>query len=298
MEAVPLLLSFLALSIVSMDLALSIVWTRRAQYKWSWALIAFTASLLGAVVAFALDQSAYLAFTGTARMVLHYIWEGILAADSAFIIALVMFAVNWIIARPMTRAEMVMAVIMICLYISVSVMWIITGRTEFSVFQYLIWTLSVVYCVSVLLCSRRDIADRSVRTVSKVLIIISFAMLPVVVFSMIFSALRNISIPIVCLSYTIAILVFLFAAVARTEHPTAAQPKPSFSFESVNERFHITEREFEVIKLIKSGLTNKEIASELSISVNTVNNHIANIFAKTEVRSRIDLLNLLEEASW
>ena len=44
--------------------------------------------------------------------------------------------------------------------------------------------------------------------------------------------------------------------------------------------------------------TNKEIADKLCISVNTVNNHIANIFSKTEVRSRIDLLNLLEEASW
>ena len=44
--------------------------------------------------------------------------------------------------------------------------------------------------------------------------------------------------------------------------------------------------------------SDKEIASELDISVNTVNNHIANIFAKTEVRSRIDLLNLLQEASW
>ena len=63
-------------------------------------------------------------------------------------------------------------------------------------------------------------------------------------------------------------------------------------------RYHITEREFEVVKLIKAGLTNKEIAAELTISVNTVNNHIANIFAKTDVGSRIDLLNLLQEASW
>ena len=57
--------------------------------------------------------------------------------------------------------------------------------------------------------------------------------------------------------------------------------------------YGITQREFEFILLIKRGLTNKEIASELSISVNTVNNHIANIFDKTDVRSRIDLLNLL-----
>ena len=42
-------------------------------------------------------------------------------------------------------------------------------------------------------------------------------------------------------------------------------------------------------------MTNKEIGDELSISVNTVNNHIANIFSKTQVRSRIDLLNILKE---
>ena len=60
-------------------------------------------------------------------------------------------------------------------------------------------------------------------------------------------------------------------------------------------RFHITEREYSVVKLIKDGLTNKEIAAKLDISVNTVNNHVANIFAKTKVRSRIDLLNVLNE---
>ena len=42
----------------------------------------------------------------------------------------------------------------------------------------------------------------------------------------------------------------------------------------------------------------KEIASALSLSVNTVNNHIANIFSKTGVRSRIDLLNLIHKSLW
>ena len=63
-------------------------------------------------------------------------------------------------------------------------------------------------------------------------------------------------------------------------------------------KYHITEREFDVIKLIRKGMTNKEIGYELGISVNTVNNHIANIFQKTGVRSRIDLLNVLNEALW
>ena len=45
------------------------------------------------------------------------------------------------------------------------------------------------------------------------------------------------------------------------------------------------------------GLLNKQIAAQLGISANTVNNHVANIFSKTKVRSRIDLLNLLKQ-SW
>ncbi len=296
MQAVPLLLSLFALAIVSMDLALAIVWTRRAHYRWTRMAVVFLASLLGAVVIFALDQYSFLVFTGTARTILHYVWEGILVADSAFILTLILFAANWIIARPMPQAEVISAFIAGAAYLIVSSLWIALSSPVFSVLQYLVWTLAVSYCMAVIGRGTKNIEEKAVRRVTKALMVISVCMLPVVILSMIFSFMRPFSIPIVCLAYTIAILVFLFAAVARTERRDEA--KPGLTFESVSERYRITEREFEVIKLIKAGLTNKEIASELSISVNTVNNHIANIFAKTEVRSRIDLLNLIEEASW
>ena len=298
MDAVPLLLSFLALSIVSMDLALSIVWTHRARYSWSWALIAFSASLLGAVVAFALDSAAYLAFTGTARMVLHYIWEGLMVADSAFILVLLLFAINWIIARPMSTAEKVGAFIAGGLYLGVSVVWLILNIPLFSILQYAIWTLAVLYCGILLLHERKSIKEKSVRTACFALIIISFSMIPFVILAIFFSFFRMISIPIICLAYTIAELVFLFTAISHQSVVTPAAERPEFSFETASSLYHITEREFEVVSLIKKGLTNKEIAAELGISVNTVNNHIANIFAKTDVGSRIDLLNLLQEASW
>ena len=92
----------------------------------------------------------------------------------------------------------------------------------------------------------------------------------------------------------IIVLVFLFLALRK--HFTEANKEPEKpTLEEFFERFHITDREAEIILEIKKGLTAKEIASELNISVNTVNNHIANIFSKTEVRSRIDLLNLFQE---
>ena len=298
MEALPLLLSLFSLAIVSMDLALAIVWVRRTKPSWAWALLSFIASLLGAVVLFALDQYSFLVFTGTARRVLHYIWESILIADSAFILVLLFFFANWLIARPMSMAEKVVAFTLGAIYLVVSILWIVFDSSLFSVLQYISWTLAVIYCMAVMLRERKNVEEKAVRTVCLTLAIVSLTMLPIVITSILFRYMRMISIPIVCSAYTIAFLVFLFVAVARTESDGTGDEKESLTFETVSERYHITEREFEVIKLIKAGLTNKEIASELSISVNTVNNHIQNIFSKTEVRSRIDLLNLLEEASW
>lgn len=53
----------------------------------------------------------------------------------------------------------------------------------------------------------------------------------------------------------------------------------------------ITNREIEVIKLIKQGLLNKEIAAALKISVNTVNNHIQHINQKTGTGNRAEIIN-------
>ena len=299
MEAIPLLLSLIALAIVSMDLALAIVWNRSARYTWSRTCIVFTATLLGAVVAFALDQYSYLAFSGTASRILHFIWELILVADSAFILAMLPFFASWIIARPMSAYEKAFAIIVASLYLADSVAWLFVPHQIFSILQYVLWMVVVIYCIAIMFGTWKSIDDRSVRTMCFTLIVISFSMVPVILLAMIFRQFRELSIPIVSLAYTIAILVFLFIAIARSEKKEEeSEEDRAVSFQKAMEQYHITEREAEVIRLIKDGLTNKEIASELDISVNTVNNHIANIFSKTEVRSRIDLLNLLQEASW
>jgi DNA-binding CsgD family transcriptional regulator len=48
----------------------------------------------------------------------------------------------------------------------------------------------------------------------------------------------------------------------------------------------LTERELEIVQLIADGLGNREIARELTVSLETVKSHVRRLFAKLAARSR------------
>lgn len=50
----------------------------------------------------------------------------------------------------------------------------------------------------------------------------------------------------------------------------------------------LTEREEQVLQFLAQGLSNKEIAARLYLSVRTVEGHLANAYAKLDVRSRTE----------
>lgn len=53
--------------------------------------------------------------------------------------------------------------------------------------------------------------------------------------------------------------------------------------------FELTEREFEIVRLIGSGKSNREISEELYISEGTVRNHLTIILEKLHLRDRTQL---------
>jgi DNA-binding CsgD family transcriptional regulator len=63
--------------------------------------------------------------------------------------------------------------------------------------------------------------------------------------------------------------------------------------EELIERYNISSREQEILRLIAGGKTNREIADQLFIAIPTVKNHIYNLYQKLNVKSRYQLLVLL-----
>jgi DNA-binding NarL/FixJ family response regulator len=66
---------------------------------------------------------------------------------------------------------------------------------------------------------------------------------------------------------------------------------------STREHAHgLTTRELQVLRLLCDGLRNAEIATRLSRSVRTVDHHLAAIFAKLGVASRIAAIQAAQRA--
>lgn len=58
----------------------------------------------------------------------------------------------------------------------------------------------------------------------------------------------------------------------------------------------LTTRELEVVELIEKGLSNKEIATQLSIAVTTVKNHVHSILEKLKVQRRGEAASLVRSS--
>jgi len=66
-----------------------------------------------------------------------------------------------------------------------------------------------------------------------------------------------------------------FKQMSRTDRSSVPTPR-------------LTDRELEVLRLVATGLNNREIAKQLFISENTVKNHVRNILEKLQLHSRME----------
>lgn len=80
------------------------------------------------------------------------------------------------------------------------------------------------------------------------------------------------------------------AADQRVHHPTRSVTAAAVKLDG------ITAREREVLTLVGRGLSNTEIAGELSISIATAKTYLTRLLAKLNARDRVQLVILAYEA--
>ncbi len=79
----------------------------------------------------------------------------------------------------------------------------------------------------------------------------------------------------------------LTSALVKDLSPHAAAPEPAIE--------GLTAREKEVLLLLARGYTNRQIATEMNLSVRTIEGHRSSLVDKLGINSRVELMNYVEE---
>jgi DNA-binding CsgD family transcriptional regulator len=75
------------------------------------------------------------------------------------------------------------------------------------------------------------------------------------------------------------------------------EQRKDLSLDDFCKKFEVSPRETDIVREICNGLSNKEISDKLFISLQTVKDHTHRIYIKTNVKSRVQLINLFKQSS-
>jgi DNA-binding CsgD family transcriptional regulator len=299
MDGVTLFTYTISIAVACMSLALAIAARIFHNEPWNGYYITFQSCLIGIMV-LSLAKGLSLFFMPNAVFVVFkFIFTTASHLGMAFLIVFLPYFLSWVIAKPWRKFQWCAFCPLALAYFGVGLASQIVPNETFYFWatfgQTIAFLIMYIYCIVTLWNNLRNIENKQARGVCLAVNITSLCLIPLCFFAQFFEFLQNLSYPIYVLAFSIIILVYYYSRFNLDKEKS--KKTTVLSLDSLSQ-YKITEREFSVVQLICEGLTNKEIANELSISVNTVNNHVANIFDKTGVRSRIDLLKLLKEGPW
>lgn len=283
-----LILYIIAFAVGSMNICLSILYHLRKGYDWSKYYLIFqgTVTSILLISAVRMYTSSILQYD-SAAFSLASSWLLYLAV--AFMIYFIPYFTTWVIAHPWRNPyKSVFLVLSICFLILIILGTIFGFTVVIRLLMILIFFGDFIFCLGVIIKNLSGIKDRDARMISTSFIILSAFMIPFLIMDLLMTFESLASLPIYYFWFSLIILVYLFNYFHHIP-----ETKGTFIDEQKLHAYHITDRESEVIRLIQQGFTSKEISLHLDISTSTVNNHISNIYNKTHVSSRIDLLNLL-----
>lgn len=165
-------------------------------------------------------------------------------------------------------------------------------------------SIGIIYDIFFII-NNLDKFNNPIKQFLKVLIILTCIITPISILTNVlqywhFSNIPIAYSPIEYFLFNLSALIFLKKnlqeasnIVIDVEPKQEKRPSPNNFFDNLSNTYNLTQREIDIIKLLSRGLSNQEIAENLFISVNTVRNHIYNIYKKIGIKSRYELINLI-----
>ena len=178
-----------------------------------------------------------------------------------------------------------------------------------------IFYLSILFLFVLSFLNYKNIKDRTIKFIVKILGLITILIYPVLIYQLIILN-KNVfdigSIDITLVLFYIwwnlvmlGYLLWYFIGIIKNKNNVIDKNLIENNSKNIEEnkiinkssskkeeeQINLTKREREILFYLLSGKTNKEVAIILKISLNTVNNHVANIYDKSGVKNRVELVN-------
>ena len=202
------------------------------------------------------------------------------------------------------------------IYITISIIHFILSilgiliKFDIYIISSVIFYISIIVIFIIGIVNYKNIEDKTMKLIVKILGLITIIIYPVLIYQLIIYRVEaadigsmDITLLLFYIWWNLVMLGYLswyFINIVNNKISNSNVSKNGNNIkgdirtdnESSKEMdVNLTRREKEILSYLLDGKTNKEVSLILSISLNTVNNHVANIYEKSGVKNRVELVN-------
>lgn len=296
MDGFVLIIYLMAMSLSCMSLALGLASNTTRKARWGiWYVVFQSCQVFNMFICFG-NRLAHSFMPPHIYNVFNYILPIITSASMGFSTVLLPYFCSSVLLNRWGKIQRICFYPCGVLYFVAGLVGTIVRFREISdIVQTALFLGVFIYCIVVVWSNLLKIDDVHSRNICLVVNIVSIVLMPTSVAILFFPFMKDFAYPIYIIAFSVIMMIYFFIRFGVDGQ--SIKNAIDFSPESLSE-YRITEREVEVIKHICMGKSNKEIASIMNISVNTVNNHVANIFEKMNISSRMELMRIMKTGPW
>lgn len=242
-----------------------------------------------------------------------FYWEDLLAGGRAVKIgtglaefagyALLLYflpaTVNHIAGRPWTALRLTASITAGIVYVALGTVYLFTGFLKpIALAAALLYMLALAIILTDIVRGIPEIKHITTRATVLLITLLTVVFLPLVMVGRLLDGSGErweINLPLRFLFLTMYYFLMALSGIIFYFREMARNPLVSFPAGKEFSEFPLTTREKNIAHFVVRGLSYTEIAHDLDISPNTVRNHVANIYKKLAIRSRLELFHLIGE---